>query len=131
MRSIVARPDLPARESWWSAAYALTVEGQLAELVRNLRQVLLDHPAAAQLLPGSVPFGPHGLALAGHITSTLRRADFTASSPARGYVTLLFYVGFATQQLAFGRGAPGWARLTEISEFLPSTPTNNRRFPPT
>lgn len=98
---------------------------RLATLALDLRQVLLAHPAVARLLPGRTPLGPNGLRFADHIVGTLRRAGFDNRLASYGYLLLIFYVvGFATQELAFGKGEDNPTRLREISAYLRSLPEN-------
>ncbi|MEV0236508.1 TetR/AcrR family transcriptional regulator C-terminal domain-containing protein [Nonomuraea sp. NPDC050786] len=103
-------------------------EERLVGLGLELRQVLLAHPAATRLLPGRVPFGPNGLRLADHIIGVLRQAGFDNRLSGYGYLLLLFYVvGFAGQEIAFGKGPENHARLGQITGFLRDLPAD--RYP--
>ncbi|MEV0660180.1 TetR/AcrR family transcriptional regulator C-terminal domain-containing protein [Actinomadura luteofluorescens] len=94
----------------------------------DLRRELLAHPQVAQLMPGRLAFGPHGLRLADHMIGVLRRAGFDDRLASYGYLLLMFYVvGFAAQETAFGKGPENPARLAEISDFLNDLPSD--RYP--
>lgn len=96
---------------------------RLSRLGLDLRQVLLSHPAATRLLPGRLPFGPHGLRLADRVIGILRRSGFDDRMAGYGYLILVFYVvGFAVQEIAFGKGADGGARLAEVGGYLAGLP---------
>ena len=47
---------------------------RLTSVAREIRRVLLAHPAATRLLTGRVPLGPNWLRLAEYVIGTLRRA---------------------------------------------------------
>ncbi|MGI5225561.1 TetR/AcrR family transcriptional regulator C-terminal domain-containing protein [Actinoallomurus sp. CA-142502] len=101
---------------------------RLVAIGLELRQVLLAHPSVVRLLPGRIPFGPNGLRLADHVIGVLRRAGFDDRLSGYGYLLLMFYVvGFAGQEVAFGKGAANQARLTQVNEFLRGLPAD--RYP--
>ncbi|GLY74556.1 TetR/AcrR family transcriptional regulator C-terminal domain-containing protein [Actinoallomurus iriomotensis] len=101
---------------------------RLVAIGLELRQVLLAHPSMVRLLPGRIPFGPNGLRLADHVIGVLRRAGFDDRLSGYGYLLLMFYVvGFAGQEVAFGKGAANQARLTQVNEFLRGLPAD--RYP--
>jgi AcrR family transcriptional regulator len=112
-------PDAESGEPW---------QERLSRLGLDLRRVLLSHPAAARLLPGRLPFGPHGLRLADRVIGILRRSGLDDRMAGYGYLTLVFYVvGFAVQEIAFGKGADGGARLAEVGGYLGGLPAE--RYP--
>ncbi|MEV0644523.1 TetR/AcrR family transcriptional regulator C-terminal domain-containing protein [Phytomonospora sp. NPDC050363] len=118
--TVYGRCALPAQTPDW--------EGRLTELALSLRKVLLDHPAAARLLPGRVPAGPNALRLADHVVGTMRRAGFDDTYASYGYLILHFYVtGFASQEVAFGKGSAGDVRLADFGAFLSGLP--EERYP--
>lgn len=87
------------------------------------RRVLLDHPAAARLLPGRIPGGPNAMRLADHVVGVLLRAGFDAKMASWGYLMLHFYVtGFACLEVAFGKGAVGATRLNDYAGILADLP---------
>ncbi|MDL4821484.1 TetR/AcrR family transcriptional regulator C-terminal domain-containing protein [Actinomadura opuntiae] len=101
---------------------------RLIEIGLDLRRVLLAHPAATRLLPGRLPFGPHGLRLADHVVGLLRRAGFDDRMAGYGYLLLMFYVtGFAVQEIAFGKGPENGDRLAEVTRYLEGLPSD--RYP--
>ncbi|GAA2152068.1 TetR/AcrR family transcriptional regulator [Actinomadura napierensis] len=101
---------------------------QVIQLGLDLRRVLLAHPAATRLLPGRLPFGPHGLRLADHVIGLLRRAGFDDRMAGYGYLLLMFFVtGFAVQEIAFGKGPGNGDRLAEVSRYLEGLPSD--RYP--
>jgi AcrR family transcriptional regulator len=94
----------------------------------GLRQVLLSHPSVVRLLSGRIPFGPGGLRLADHVIGVLRQAGFDNRLAGYGYLLLMYYVvGFAGQEVAFGKGPAGQARLAQVNEFLRGLPAD--RYP--
>lgn len=106
----------------------LAWDARLTELSLSLRKVFLDHPAAARLLPGRVPAGPNALRVADHIIGTMRRAGFDDKYASYGYLILHFYVaGFASLEVAFGKGSAGDVRLADFGAFLGGLSTE--RYP--
>jgi TetR/AcrR family transcriptional regulator, tetracycline repressor protein len=94
----------------------------------DLRRVLLTHPAAVQIMPGRVPFGPNGLRLANHIIGVLRDAGFSNRLASYGYLLLMTYVvGFAGQETAFGKGPGNAERLAQVSKYVRDLPPD--RYP--
>ncbi|MET9341796.1 TetR/AcrR family transcriptional regulator C-terminal domain-containing protein [Nonomuraea sp. NPDC003804] len=101
---------------------------RLADVARELRRVLLAHPEATRLLTGRVPLGPNWLRLAEHVIGTLRWAGFDNRLASHCYLVLIYFaIGFASQEIAFGRGGDGPARLAEMHEYVRSLPAD--RFP--
>lgn len=87
------------------------------------RRVLLDHPAAALLLPGRVPNGPNATRLADHVVGILLRAGFDAKAASFGYLTLHFYVtGFACLEVAYLATAEGVTMLDDHKVLLAGLP---------
>jgi TetR/AcrR family transcriptional regulator, tetracycline repressor protein len=96
---------------------------RLHTLGLDLRRVLLSHPAAVQLLPGRMPFGPNGLRLANHLIGILRDAGFDNRLASYGYLLLMTYVfGFTGQEVAFGKGPDNPAHLAQITDYLSQLP---------
>jgi TetR/AcrR family transcriptional regulator, tetracycline repressor protein len=94
----------------------------------DLRRVLLAHPAAVQIMPGRVLFGPNGLRLANYIIGVLRDAGFGNRLASYGYLLLMTYViGFAGQETAFGKGPGNAERLAQVSQYLRDLPPD--RYP--
>ncbi|MFA1547859.1 TetR/AcrR family transcriptional regulator [Actinomadura chokoriensis] len=120
--TVIGKCPLPAADegdSW---------QRRLSSLGMDLRQVLLSHPAATRLLPGRLPFGPNGLRLADRVIGLLRRSGFDDRMASYGYLVLVFYViGFAVQEIAFGKGAANGARLAEVGRYLGGLPAD--RYP--
>lgn len=99
---------------------------RLHTLGLDLRRVLLDHPAAVQLLPGRIPFGPNGLRLGNHIIGILHDAGFDNRLASYGYLLLMTYVfGFTGQEVAFGKGPDNPAHLAQITDYLSGLPAND------
>jgi AcrR family transcriptional regulator len=115
---LLAECPLPDPSLGWSES--------LARLARDLRRVLLAHPVAAGLLPGRTPFGPGELRLAEATIGVLRGAGFGERLAGYGYLILTFYaIGFATQELAFGKGPEARDRLAKVSRFLSGLPAEH------
>lgn len=101
---------------------------QLAEIAREMRRVLLRHPAATRLLNGRVPLGPNWLRIAESVIGTLRRAQFGDRLAGYCYLVLLYYaVGFVSQEVAFGQGVEGRVRLDQMREYFAGLPGD--RYP--
>lgn len=96
---------------------------RLTSVAREIRRVLLAHPAATRLLTGRVPLGPNWLRLAEYVIGTLRRAGFDDRLTNICYLVLLYYaVGFVTQEISFGTGAEARERLDQMQEFVQHLP---------
>lgn len=103
--------------------YSRDWAGELSVLTRRLRESILDHPGAAPLLVGRIPLGPNGLRLADSCLGLLRNAGFDEEPAADAYMILVFYaVGFAVQEITFGRGPEARARLAQVSTMLGALP---------
>ncbi|GLZ80285.1 TetR family transcriptional regulator [Actinorhabdospora filicis] len=91
------------------------------------RRVLLNHPAAARLLPSRIPSGPNAMRLADHVVGILLRAGFDAKTASYGYLTLHFYVtGFACLEVAYvGGAAPGTISLDDYAGILAGLPSED------
>jgi TetR/AcrR family transcriptional regulator, tetracycline repressor protein len=102
--------------------------GALPEFTRRLRHSILEHPGAAPLLVGRIPLGPNGLRLADSCLGLLKHAGFNDDLAADAYMVLVFYaVGFAAQEITFGRGPEARARLAQMSTMLSALPAD--RYP--
>ena len=98
-------------------------DARVLAVAMNLRRTFLRHPAAARLLPGRVPAGPNALRLADHVVGILRGAGFGARKAAYGYLILHFYVtGFASLEVAYGKGSAGDVELSDFGAFLRDLP---------
>jgi TetR/AcrR family tetracycline transcriptional repressor len=117
---VLGECPLPAGQQPW--------DQRLLNTGLGLRRVLLDHPAAVQIMPGRFLFGPNGLRLANHIIGTLRDAGFGNRLAGYGYLLLMIYVvGFAGQETAFGKGPGNPERLAQVSQYLRDLPAD--RYP--
>jgi TetR/AcrR family transcriptional regulator, tetracycline repressor protein len=98
-------------------------DDQLAEVARELRRVLLGHPAAARLLAGRAPLGPNWLRLAEYILGALRESGFDDQLASYCYLVLLYYaIGFVIQEVAFGTGPVAHERLRQMQDFVRQLP---------
>lgn len=110
---VVGQCELPSRALGWRA--------QLDAIGHGLRQALIAHPAAPQLLLGRPIFGPNGLRLTDHVIGALRDHGFGDRLASYGYVVFINYViGFASQETAFGKGPR--QRLDRVESFLAALP---------
>lgn len=115
---VIGSCELPPRTLGW--------HDQLHRIGHGLRNALTAHPATAQLLLGRLPFGPNGLRLADQIIGALRDHGFTDTLAAYGYNVFWNYVvGFASQEIAFGKGAGGRQRLNQLQRFLRDLPNED------
>ncbi len=110
----------PAAPGEWKAS--------LTALGREVRRVLLAHPACGPLLPGRITLGPSGLRLAEYSIATLRGAGFNRQTASDSHVILTIYtMGFAAYELSFGQGPGARLRLRELAGHLSELPAG--QFP--
>ena len=110
---VVGQCELPSRQAGWRE--------QLDTIGHGLRQALIAHPAAPQLLLGRPIFGPNGLRLTDHVIGALRDHDFGDKLASYGYIVFINYViGFASQETAFGKGPR--QQLDKVEAFLAALP---------
>lgn len=100
----------------------------LSTVAKEVRRVLLAHPAATRLLTGRVPLVPNWLRIAEHVIGTLRQAGFADQTANYCYLVLLYYaIGFVTQEIAFGTGPDARQRLADMHNFVLDLPVD--RYP--
>jgi AcrR family transcriptional regulator len=108
--------------------YSRDWAGTLTEFTRRLRHSVLTHPGAAPLLVGRIPLGPNGLRLADSCLGLLENAGFPDDLAADAYLILVFYaVGFAVQEITFGRDSQARTRLAQVRTTLSTLPAD--RYP--